>query len=124
MEQFSPLSQAPFPIEIIQGETFILPVTYIDDQGSVIDLTNYSAKMQIRTTPESTGTPIIELSTVNGLIVITGSTGHIQCTIPAATTAGLAGNTFGVYDLFITSLAGVSERILFGDVKITDRVTR
>ena len=123
MEQFSPLSRPDFPIEIVQGETFILPVTYKDDQGVVVNLANCSAKMQVRTTADSTGTPVVELSTDNGLIVITPSLGIIQCTIPATTTSALRAGLY-VYDLFITFYSGVVERLLFGPTKITERVTK
>ena len=123
MEQFSPLSQQELPIEIIQGQTFTLPITYYDDSGAVINLTSYTAKMQIRVTAEAANPAILELSTVNGLIVITGVQGFIQCTIPAGTAAALTPGLY-VYDLFITSPGGVAERLLFGDVKVTRRVTQ
>ena len=124
MEPFSPLSQQDLPLEIVKGQTFFLPVTYLDDEGDPIDLSNYTAKMQVRKTAGPDTDPIIEASTENALITITGASGLVEVTIPAGTTAGLTAQ-LAVYDLFVYGPSGSpTERILSGPMKITESVTK
>lgn len=112
-----------FPIEIIQGATFILPVEYTDENGVPIDITYYTARMQIRQTYDATET-LVDLSTETGEIVVSGPSGRLDITIPDDITAALDAPNSAVYDLFITSLAGKVDRILAGPAEIVPRVTR
>jgi len=83
-----------------------------------VDLTGYTANLQIRPFPLST--------TINydasANITLGGTAGTISLAIPAASTA-----TFtwwvGVYDLILTSAAGVVTRLLQGSVTVTPGVT-
>ena len=125
-QQFSPFSQPELPLEIVQGATFVLPITYVDDvAGGAVNLTDYTAIMEVRSTADSVDPALVTCTTENALIVISGSLGLITITIPASTTATLEGGTCAVYDLFITAPStGVSERLLSGPVLISKRVSK
>lgn len=118
-----PLSEFEYPITINQGETFVLPIEYVDSDGDAIDIRNYTAKMQIRPTVAS-DVVLSELTTENGKILISGLTGRIDLTIPAAETEALEAPASAVYDLFIVSNSGIATRLLRGPVTITQAVTR
>lgn len=102
-----------------KGTTFAKSVTYKVNKFAV-NLTGYSARMQVRETLNSPST-LVSLSTGSGMTV--SSAGVITMTISAATTAGFANGTY-VYDLEIESAGGVVTRLLEGKFKVTGEVTR
>jgi len=89
-----------------------------------IDLTGYSARMQIR--PDYTSTTVlVELTPANAGISITAATGQINLHISAADTAAL---TFtdapAVYDLELIEPGGDVIRLLKGSVTLSPEVTK
>lgn len=113
-----------FPITIVQGADFYWPITYQDSSGNPINLTGYTARMQVRQTINSNNPPIIDVSTSNGYITIIPATGSINISIPNSTTSGLTAPIKAYYDVFITSPSGFKSRIIYGSVCIPERVTR
>jgi len=113
-----------YNITIEQGADFQLELVYQDDNGDPIDLTGYTAEMQIRE-KLTTDPPFLTLSTANGRIVIDGPNGSITLSIANADTAALT-QTAGVYDLELTSgdATPVIVRLIEGQVKISQEVTR
>lgn len=110
-----------YDIVIEQGATYSQSITYIDN-GTAVNLTGYSARMQVRSTMEA-ATFLIELTNANGRIALGGVAGTIVLSIAAAdTTAITAGR--GVYDLELVSGSGVVTRLLQGVANITRNVTR
>ncbi len=109
-------------LTIEQGATFNPVMTWKDQAGNPIDLTGYTARMQIRATVDDS-TVIHELSTTNGELVLGGVAGTITFGIPATTTASF---TFqeAVYDLELTALDGTVTRLLKGSVYLSPEVTR
>lgn len=116
------MSAGSYNLLIEAGATFNLTVTYTDSGGTPIDLTGYTARMQIRANPADPGSTF-ELNTTNGRIVITGPTGLLTLLISAADTGALTLTT-GVYDLIVTSAGGVVSRLLQGDVTVDAAVTK
>jgi hypothetical protein len=90
--------------------------------GTPVDLTGFTADMQIRQNVQST-TILYEASTTNGAIVLGGTAGTITLTIPAASSSGFTWNK-GVYDMNLTSSGGVVTRLLQGAVVVSPEVTR
>lgn len=111
-----------FDITINQGETFQLTLTWKDSAGTAIDLTGYSARMQVRETYSSSST-IVSLTQASG-ITLGGAAGTIAILISAATTAALTAPFSGVYDLELVSGAGIVTRLVQGTATVSPEVTR
>jgi hypothetical protein len=102
-----------------QGSVFYINLAYQNPDGTPINLTGMSAKMQLA---RSYRTPkeLILSSPSNG-IVITPLTGKIAVTITDEQT-GLLGSGFYVYDLELDN-AGVIDRIIQGTITVSPQVT-
>jgi hypothetical protein len=111
-----------FNITINQGATFELTVTWKDSAGTAINLTGYSARMQVRETYSSTSS-VVSLTNGSG-ITLGGSAGTIAIVISATTTAALTAPFSGVYDLELVSAGGVVTRLLQGAATVSPEVTR
>ena len=127
---------------IKQGETFQTEITYKDSTGSLVDLTNYEACMQIK--PNFTSSAILQLShskdeayptagdlTGSAFISVSGSqpfdtdavSGSIGLYIGYSASAQLTAGDY-VYDLEITNTSTYERvRLLQGKVKIDNEVT-
>lgn len=120
-----PIAEAD--ICIFQGATFNQTLFYETGEPSTpVNLTTppYTAKMQIRSKPESKAV-ILELSTTNGRIILNESTGSIRLFISASDTATLSVCDKAVYDLELyDSGSSTTTRILQGNVIISPEVTR
>lgn len=110
-----------YNINIEQGATFERTITVTDEEGTPINLTGYTARMQIRPEIDSS-TIFAELTTENNLIVLGETPGTISLTINASTTSSMTRE--GVYDLEIISSGGKIYRLLKGLVRIDHEVTR
>ena len=109
-------------LKIPQGETYRHTFHYRDSvTGAIIDLTGYTARMQIRASVES-ATKLYD-STTLGDITVSGSFGDVLLEIPAAvTTAWTFRNA--VYDLEIIDGSGKVTRLVQGTVIVSPEVTR
>ena len=106
---------------IDQGADWYLTVTYEDPNGTAINITNYTAALQVRSLP-SDPTTVLSLSTGSG-ITITGATGTVEVHATAAQTGAIdEGNYY--YDLEITAPTGVVTRLVQGQVVVSAEVTR
>lgn len=87
-----------------------------------VTLAGYTARMQIR---QSLTAPafLLELTTVNGRIVIDDTAKTITLTIAATDTAAIAWKT-GVYDLEMVSPGGVVTQLLSGNVSAIEEATK
>lgn len=106
---------------IDQGSVWDLTIVYQDSDGDPIDLTNYTAAMQLRQNYNSELADLT-LTTANGGLTITPLTGTIQVNA-TATQTGLLSAGFYVYDLELTSGSNVS-RLIQGQITVAEQVTR
>ena len=104
-----------------QGSTWKRSVIIKDSAGAVLNLTGYTARMQVRRRIEST-TVLIELTTTNGAITVTPTLGKLNFALSASQTATLSQS--GVYDLEIVSSGGEVTRMLEGQFIVKPEVTR
>lgn len=111
-----------YDITVEQGATFRFEVTWKDSAGTPVNLTGYSARMQVRETYESEDI-IISFTSSGGSIALGGSLGTIVVTGSAIDTAKIPMTT-GVYDLELQASNGVVTRLLQGKAMITREVTR
>lgn len=87
-----------------------------------VNLTGFTARMQIRETVEST-TILHTMTTENGGITLGGTVGTIALLISATDTAAFTFDS-AVYDLEIISAGGVVTEVMSGTVTLGDEVTR
>jgi hypothetical protein len=108
-------------IEIHQGATFSLGFAYLDPAGVPIDLTGWTARMQVR--DRVGGKVLADLSTENGSITIDPLVGRLQVTIARTVTRQMP-TGLAIYDLFIVSPDDFAIKFLEGEVKVVGSVTR
>ena len=116
------MSAAIYNATIDQGATWTLEVVYKNEAGTPINLTGYTAALQIRQNYYDT-TALITLTSPSNGIVITGATGKINITMTNVQTGGLD-EGFYVYDLEITSSGGIVTRLIQGQFTVSPEVTR
>ena len=104
-----------------QGATFSRVFTWEDSAANPIDLTLYTARMQVRSTVESAST-LLSLTTENGGISLGGIAGTITVTATATQTAAIAAGCY-VYDLEMVTGAVVT-RLVQGSFTVDAEVTR
>ena len=104
-------------IIIDQGSTFTTYLALTQDDGSVLDLTGYTARGQIRRWYTSN-------SYVQFTVSITQpNTGFINLSLDANTTANMVAGRY-VYDIQATDSYGTISRVIEGIVTVTPEVTR
>ena len=109
-----------------QGATFERTLTIYNPSvegasATPVDLTGYSARMQVR--PETDSSEImVELTTENGGLTVGGAAGTIEIEIDADVTETF--DVDGVYDLEIYNNAGKVYRVIRGRFVVEPEVTR
>jgi len=116
------MSATTYDITIEKAATFTLSIIWKDSTGTLINLTGYTAHMQVRKS-YTTSEIDLNLSTSNGAIVLGGSAGTIVVTATATLTLALTIKA-GLYDLVLTSGGGVATRLLEGSVTISPEITQ
>lgn len=123
--------QAPASLNLTmyQGASWDYTFTWTTTAGTVttpVNLTGYSARMQVRETQASTAT-ILSLTSGSG-ITLGGTAGTILLEASATTTAGVAASsspqTVYVWDIELVSGAGYVTRLLEGNFFVDPEVTR
>ena len=106
-----------------QGANFDYTLTW-QAGGSAVNLTGYSARMQVRDSYDA-GTAVISITSGTG-ITLGGTAGSIVLELSATATAALDGtpNTQYVYDLELVSGAGYVTRLVEGNFYVYPEVTK
>jgi hypothetical protein len=108
-------------VEIDQGADWFFNVTYEQPAGTPVNITGYTAALQLRSLPEST-TAVLSLTTGNG-ITITGASGLVAVHATAVQTGAIIAGDY-YYDLEITSPQGIVTRLVQGQALVNPQVTR
>lgn len=108
-------------VEIDQGADWFFNVTYEQPAGTPVNITSYTAALQVRSLPEST-TAVLSLTTGSG-ITITGASGLVAVHATAAQTGAIIAGDY-YYDLEITSPQGIVTRLVQGQALVNPQVTR
>lgn len=119
-------NECGMPITIVRGTDFYLPINYVLSINEVrypINISGWSAEMQIRKTVGSTGDPLVDISTADGTIVIDGPSGKIELIIPKAITVTIPVGVWS-YDCLVTNSGGFTEQIIYGLATIVERTTK
>lgn len=109
-----------YDITCEQGATFNLVLTWRNPDQSPIDVTGYTAKMQVRTS-KSAESAVLTLTDGDG-ITLGGVDGTITLTASATATGDIAEGTY-VYDLELDS-GSVVTRLIEGAFVVSGQVTR
>jgi hypothetical protein len=108
-------------VEIDQGADWFFNVTYEQPAGTPVNITNYTAALQLRSLPQS-ATAVLSLTTGSG-ITITGTSGLVAVHATAVQTGAIVAGDY-YYDLEITSQSGVVTRLVQGQALVNPQVTR
>jgi hypothetical protein len=120
-EQMSACDCQTYDLCIPAGATFSRVIRWKAD-GANVNLSGYTARMQIRPTAAS-ATTTLSLTTENSRIALGGTAGTITLSISATDTAAIAAGRY-VYDLELVSAGGIVTRLLQGIVTVSANVTR
>lgn len=124
------MSAAKYDFSIEQGSSFSLIITYKDADGNVVDLTNWCARLVIKTNTNE----IVIFNTghndSNYKFSLDGPNGKFTLLLPADTTNSYSFNT-GKYDLelecpedFYAGGNNLIQRVLFGTITIIKRFSQ
>lgn len=107
---------------IDQGADWFFNVTYDNPDGTPVNLTGYTAALQLRSLPTD-ATAVLSLATGSG-ITITAITGLVAIHATATQTRSIDEGIY-YYDLEITSPGtSVVTRLIQGQVEVSPEVTR
>lgn len=104
-----------------QGATFTRTLTWRDANDALVNLTGYTARMQVRPTIASNSVAL-ELTTENGRITLGGALGTIALNVPATAMDDLVAGSYS-YDLELVNGATVV-RLVMGSFVVRAEVTR
>jgi hypothetical protein len=107
---------------IDQGADWYINFVYENPNGTPVNVTSYTAALQIRTSPLAK-TAVLTLTTQNGGIVVTGNQGKFACHATNLQTAAITNGRYA-YDIEITSPLGVVTRLAQGTIEVSPQVTR
>jgi Ethanolamine utilization protein EutJ (predicted chaperonin) len=113
------INPATYNIKAYQGATYNLNLTWAIG-GTAVNLTSYSAAMQVRENPSATAT-ILSLTNGSG-ITLGGTAGTIVVNVPANTMGAATPGNY-VYDLELNS-GGQVTRLIQGGFAIQAEVTK
>jgi hypothetical protein len=112
-----------YDMTIYQGATFALTLTWRQGEPPVaVNLTGYTARMQLRETTGSPSTVLSLTSAGGGGLTLGGAAGTIALNVSATQTAELTPGTY-LYDLELVNGATVT-RLVEGRAVVSPEVTR
>jgi hypothetical protein len=115
-----PAAQYDFAIE--QGATTIKPFVWKSSDGTPVDLSGYTARMQVRRSTSSEYV-LLEASTDNGRIQLDHEAGKLTLVLSAGVTAAIDWSR-GRYDIELESPDGGVTRLIYGEISISKEITR
>lgn len=117
------MAAANYDITIEQGATYQLSVTWKDENGTPINLSGFTARMQVRKSSQSDDVILTLTSDESDQsITLGGALGTIDIEIPATVTEDLTLRR-AVYDLEMENAGNVT-RLIQGSVNISPEVTK
>jgi hypothetical protein len=108
---------------IDQGADWFINFIYKNPDGTPVNITGYTAALQIRTSPLAK-TAVLTLTSPSNGITITGVSGLIECRATATQTTAITNGKYA-YDIEITAPStGIVTRLVQGTVQVSPQVTR
>jgi hypothetical protein len=115
------MAASTYDIAAEQGTNYAATLTYANSAGTPINITGYSARMQVRRSAGSSNA-VLTLTNASG-ITLGGAAGTVAIAISAAALAVVDAGNYR-YDLELVSGAGVVTKLISGDFIVTGEVTR
>lgn len=118
------MAAAKINLTVEKGATFTKNFVWKDAKGRAINITSYTANLQVRATADPASAVLLELGSQapESGIVLGGTAGTINLTITDEETAALT-FTKGVYDLLLSLPDGTKKRLLQGSFAVSPAVT-
>lgn len=116
------MAAGEYDFEIEQGATLAKTFVWKDGDGVLVNLSAYTARMQVRQSFTSEDA-LLSLTTTDGTIVLGGAAGTITLTLDATDTAAITWRR-GKYDLELISGDGTVTRLLEGVITVSKEITR
>lgn len=110
-----------YDIATEQGSSLSRVVTYNDAAGAPVNLTGYTARMQVRPRASS-GFAYLSLLSPSGGLTLGGTTGTITILVDGSVTSAIPAGDY-VYDLEVVNGAYV-DKVMGGDFTLSAEVTR
>lgn len=115
-------NEETYDIAVYTGADYQQELVYSDPDDVPINLTGYTAQMQVR--PSVAAADVIaDLTTENGGITIAGVLGKITLALTNTQTAALTPGQY-VYDIKLISGSGFESILLSGNFIVVEAVTR
>lgn len=115
------MAAAQYDFTIEQGATLEKTFVWKDGDGVVVNLSAYTARMQVRQSPSATDV-LQSLTTTDSTIVLGGALGTITLSLSATATAAITWRR-GKYDLELVSGDGTVTRLLEGVITVSKEIT-
>ena len=109
-----------YSITVWQGADYDKTFT-VTQNGTALNWTGYSARMQVRNSSDATAT-LLSLTSGSG-IVLGGTAGTIAVTITSTQSAAIPAGSYA-YDLELVSSGNLVTRLLQGAFTVSGNVTR
>lgn len=90
-------------VTLVRGDTWLRTWDLQDEDGTPIDLTGASARVQVR---DWTDALVLSASTADGRLTVSPAIGRVQMSVPAAATAGIEPGRYS-FDFELTYPDGV-----------------
>lgn len=117
------MAASTYDIDLEQGSTYSTVFTYTDSDGDAVNISGFTARMQVRSVYSVAG-PAISLTTSGGGgIVLGGAAGTVTVTVSDAVSAKIIPKNY-VYDIELVSSGGVVTKLIRGKIKVLPEVTR
>lgn len=116
------MSAGVLKLSVEQGATYKKKLIWKDSSGALVNLTGFTARMQIRK-EIADATILLELTTENGGITLGGANGEIDLLISDTDTTAITWGS-GVYDLEMIDTGSEVTRLVEGKVTVSFEVTR
>lgn len=114
---------AQHDLYIVRGDTWTQDFVYESPADTPVDLSGYSARLQIRANRLASSPALLSVSSAGGEITLGGAAGTIDVEVDALVTAALDFDQ-ARWDLELTSSGGIVTTLIEGNITLIKDVTR
>jgi len=116
------INPGTYNITVWQGADYDKTFT-VTQNGTALNWTGYSARMQVRNSSDATATLLSLTNTAGSGITLGGTAGTIAIAITSTQSAAISAGSYA-YDLELVSSGNIVTRLLQGGFTVSGNVTR